>query len=74
MNTKRWSIHYAYATSTHAEELGCGKTGCYFIAEERMHKDGCWGVPYICPKMYLGFVKKDDPDMLAALAKLREGA
>jgi len=47
--TYHYSIGYAYATSPFAEQLGFGKTGCYYLQGKRQLEDGSWTPPYIVP-------------------------
>lgn len=43
----RKAIAYAYASSTHAAELGHAKTGCYYVSQSLLREDGSWSPPYI---------------------------
>jgi hypothetical protein len=60
----RKAIAYAYATSSRAEELGCEKTGCYYVSQSVLREDGTWSPPYIA-QSHSAFQNRNDPDLLA---------
>jgi hypothetical protein len=67
----RKAIAYAYPTSNHAEELGHGKTGCYYVSQSVLREDGTWSPPYIA-QGHDAFLTLTDPD-LQALFEQTEG-
>lgn len=42
MGKLRKAIAYAYASSTHAKELGFAMSGCYYVSRSVLREDGTW--------------------------------
>jgi hypothetical protein len=59
------TIAYAYATSTHANHFGMGKTGCYFIQLDYYREDGSIATGIHPMANSEGFLSKDDPDLIS---------
>lgn len=58
----RKAIAYAYPTSNHAKELGCERTGGYYVAQSILREDGTWSPPYIA-QGHDWFASRNDPDL-----------
>lgn len=59
-------IAYCYPTSPRAGELGCYKTGGYFVEQQMLCEDNSWSRPYAahgCGDE--AFASATDPDLLA---------
>lgn len=64
MKTRK-SISYAYPSSPHAERLGCGKTGCHYVAVSVFRDGASWSPNEPLPNAE-GFQNPTDPDLLAS--------
>ena len=64
----RKAIHYAYATSSRADDLGFSKTGCYYVAQTMLREDRTWSPPFIAQGGE-DYLDRADPDLLAFLAE-----
>ena len=62
----RKEIAWAYPTSTNARRLGWGKTGCYHISITHLNIDGAGQCETFIPSPARGYLRKDDPELLAA--------
>ena len=60
-------ISYAFATSKQAEELGQGKTGCFFIEETYFNIEGSGQNNRFVSNNSEGFTDKNDPDLIQLL-------
>jgi|SRR6478736_498032 len=61
----RKSINYAYPTSPTAVALGCGPTGCHYLATSVFREGASWSPPEPAHNAE-GFANPTDPDLLAS--------
>ena len=67
MKTRK-EIAYAYPTSPSAEKLGCGRKGCFYVAQSVLREDGTWS-PSVAAHNAEGFDSATHPDLLAIYAE-----
>ena len=60
-------ISYAFATSKQAEELGYGKTGCFYVEETYFNIEGSGQSNRFVSNNSEGFTDKHDPDLVQLL-------
>lgn len=64
----RKSLNYAYPTSTHAKQLDCSATGCYYVGISVLRENMEWSVTEPAHNAE-GFLTLGDPDLQAIFAE-----
>lgn len=68
----RKEIAYSYPTSINASRLGFKDSGCFHVSVTHLNIDGAGQCETFIPSPARGYLRKDDPELLAAF-KAEEG-